>query len=164
MKQARGFKLKGEPVKPPLQYTECGLEDVYLLNGYIEHKTPYGTGVSVKHQDALHEAIGLHLAGERKLLAGKEIRYLRTHAQMTQAELGKRLGYSAQQVARWEKEQSEMPGAADRLLRIIYLERAGQSQKAEELIMKLEEMDDAASSRQCFRTTKDGWKFATAAG
>jgi putative transcriptional regulator len=162
MKPARIFKLRGEPNKSPFQYKECGLDDVYLLNGYEPRKSPYGEGVSIKHQDALHDAIGLHLASERKVLAGREIRYLRSHMQMTQSDLGKRLGYSAQQVARWEKDQSEMPGAADRLLRVIYLERMKRSPKVEALLTKLEEMDDAASPRQYFKSAGSGWKIAVA--
>lgn len=163
MSKARIFRLRGEPSKPPLHYPECGLDDIYLLNGYEPHKTPYGDGVSIKHQDALHKAIGLHLASERKVLVGKEVRFLRTYMQLTQAELGARLGYSAQQVARWEKSLSEMPGAADRLLRIIYLQREGRSPKAEELLKKLEEIDDRSSKHQCFRSTPSGWKFSAVA-
>jgi len=118
--------------------------------------------MSVKHQDALHDAIGLHLASERKVLAGKEIRYLRTHMQLTQSDLAKLLGYSTQQVARWEKEKSEIPGAADRLTRIIYLEHVGHLDRAQELLAKLDEMDEPTSARLCFRSTRDGWKHAMA--
>lgn len=154
------FALKGEPQKPPFQYTECGLDDIYLVNGYEVHDTPFGSGVSVKHQDALHDAIGLYLTSERKILTGREIRYLRTHLQLTQADLGKRLGYSAQQVARWEKEKSEMPGSADRLLRIIYLERMKQFPEVETLLLKLEEMDEVSGRRPYFEEEGTHWKIA----
>lgn len=162
MKRVRMFKLRGESSRRPFHYVECGLDDVFLVNGYEPRRTPYGEGISIKHQDALHDAIGLHLASERKVLSGKEIRYLRAHMQMTQADLGKKLGYSAQQVARWEKGQSEMPGAADRLLRVIYLERMRRSPKIEALLTKLEEMDDTSSSRQYFRSAGSGWKLTAA--
>ena len=40
-------------------YTECGLDYVYLVNGYTWHQTPYGRGVSIEDADGLHDAIAL---------------------------------------------------------------------------------------------------------
>jgi len=60
----------GECDKAPYHYTECGLDDVYLLSGYETESTEYGDTVSVKEADALHVAIGVFLATQTKVLTG----------------------------------------------------------------------------------------------
>ena len=71
------WKLNGEPAKEPYHYKGCGLDDVYLVSGYDVDETPYGSGVRIRHLDKLHEAIGLYLVSSRKVLSGKELRFLR---------------------------------------------------------------------------------------
>jgi transcriptional regulator with XRE-family HTH domain len=58
----------------------------------------------------------------RKALAPKEIRFLRDHMELTQAQLGAKLRGSDQTVARWEKGETKLiPGAADIMLRVLFL-------------------------------------------
>ena len=105
----------------PLHYTACGLDNVYLLNGFKREIVDGEEYVSIEDLDGLWKAIGLHLVTTRKVLAPKEIRFLRQHMKMTQAELGARLRVSDQTVARWEKDQCELPGPADMMLRVLFL-------------------------------------------
>src|SRR5262249_37412680 len=77
--------------------------------------------VSIEDLDGLWKAIGLHLVTTRKALAPKEIRFLRQHMRMTQAELGARLRVSDQTVARWEKDHCDLDGPADMMLRVLFL-------------------------------------------
>lgn len=72
-----GWHHVGEKPKAPYHYTSCGLDDVYLLSGYEIEQTPYGQGVSIKNADDLHTAIGMYLVSGKKLLSGKEVRFLR---------------------------------------------------------------------------------------
>ena len=58
-------------------YTECGLPDVTLKNGYEVKETSYGEAVSIHNLEGLHRAIGMHLATETPALTGNEIRFLR---------------------------------------------------------------------------------------
>lgn len=51
-------------------YTESGLLNVWLVNGYQEHETPYGRGLSIEEADELHRAIC------REKGAGSEIRLM----------------------------------------------------------------------------------------
>jgi hypothetical protein len=48
----RHFRRVDEPLDKPYHYTECGLDDVFLLNGYERVKTEYGTGISIPDEDA----------------------------------------------------------------------------------------------------------------
>jgi DNA-binding transcriptional regulator YiaG len=116
------FCLISEDVrKEPVLYRACGLEEIYLLNGYNIESHDGENHMSVTKIDELHQAIGRHLVTHRKGLSPKEIRFLRNTMNLTQAELAARLGNDSQSVARWEKGQCEVPGASEKLLRVIYL-------------------------------------------
>lgn len=116
------FYLTGEEVRPePILYRACGLDGIYLHNGYRIHEHDGEQHMSVTNMEGLHQAIGKHLVMHRKGLAPKEIRFLRNTMNLTQAELAERLGNNAQSVARWEKGECEMPGTAEKLLRAVYL-------------------------------------------
>ena len=65
-------------------YTECGLDDVYLLNGFQFHETPYGPGVSIHDVDGLHRAIVLSLCESQRSLTGNEVRFIRKQLEQTQ--------------------------------------------------------------------------------
>lgn len=116
------FILTGEEItKEPYRYRACGLDGIYLLNGYHVEDHDDETHVSVSDVDGLHQAIGRHLVVHRKGLSPKEVRFLRNTMNLTQAELAERLGNNSQSVARWEKGECEMPGTAEKLLRAIFL-------------------------------------------
>ncbi|HEX4839910.1 MAG TPA: helix-turn-helix domain-containing protein [Rhabdochlamydiaceae bacterium] len=87
----------------PYHYTECGLNNIYLLNGYKFIQTSRGKAVSIKDIDGLHKAIGLFLATAKKDLSGDEIRFLRHELLLSQLTLARLLGVSEQAVHRWEK-------------------------------------------------------------
>lgn len=116
------FILTGEEVRAePYRYRACGLDGIYLLNGYELQEHDEEDYVSVTDVDGLHQAIGRHLVVNRKGLAPKEVRFLRNTMGLTQAKLAELLGNNSQSVARWEKGECEMPGTAEKLLRAIFL-------------------------------------------
>src|SRR5437879_1240469 len=80
----KGWHRKGEQLKEPLPYPDCGLDDVYLLNGYEVVKNDYGTGLVVNDTDGLRAAIARSLAARKKVLSGKEVRFLRKEMDLTQ--------------------------------------------------------------------------------
>ncbi len=116
------FCWSGEPVQEkPYEYKLCGLDNIYLVNGYTIRHHEGEEFFSVVDVDGLHRAIGRHLVTHRKGLAPKEVRFLRKTMDMTQADLAKKLGNDAQSVARWEKGICGMPGTAEKLLRAMFL-------------------------------------------
>ncbi|HXF90177.1 MAG TPA: hypothetical protein VNK48_17650 [Xanthobacteraceae bacterium] len=157
-----GWHHSGDKPKPPLRYKACGLDDVYLVSGYEIHETPYGKGISVKDADELHQAIGMFLVENKKLLSGKEIRFLRHQMDLTQSELARLFGTSAQQVARYEKEECEMPGPADRILRLLYSEHVKKNIAVRDLLTILDEMDDrpGKTRKLIFERSGGNWKQA----
>lgn len=154
------WAIAGEEVKEPFHYPDCGLDNIYLLNGYELVETPYGAGVTVRDVDGLRKAIALHLATHKKLLDGQEIRFLRKEMDVTQSELGKCLGVDAQTVARWEKNENHVNGPAERLLRLLYLDHADGQIKVHDLLRMLDEVDASVNNRQFFEETDTGWRSA----
>lgn len=107
-------------MKNGYHYTESGLTNVWLANGFTLRKTKYGQGVSIHNVDGLHRALARMLA-QKPRLTGAEVRFLRKEMGMSQRGLGELLGVTDQAVALWER-KGRLPRTADRLLRLIYVE------------------------------------------
>ncbi|ABD27167.1 transcriptional regulator, XRE family [Novosphingobium aromaticivorans DSM 12444] len=120
--EAEHYYIEGEAMcAEPLLYRGCGLDGIYLCNGYEIEEIDGETFTYVQDREGLHKVIALNLAEHRKTLAPKEIRFMRVAIDHTQSSLAKVLGVSSQTVARWEKGQVEIPGPADRMLRVMVL-------------------------------------------
>lgn len=162
------FILNGEkPADQPFHYTACGLDDIYLCNGYTIHETDYGRGVSIKHLDKLHQAISLHLVLGRKSLSPTEFRFLRKQLDQTQNELADCLGVDGQTVARYEKGDTGIPSPADRLLRVIYIlsliPASARAKLLDEIMDLMKKEDDEVRPQPAyFKSTSRGWLEAAA--
>jgi len=105
-------------------YTDGGLRNVWLANGYEIKKTPYGEGVAFHNLDGLTESICITLTKKAGVLTGTEFRYIRSAGMLlSQPALGKLMGIDGQSVARWEK-TGKVPKWADKLVRLVYLAQA----------------------------------------
>jgi DNA-binding transcriptional regulator YiaG len=131
----------------PLHYTACGLDNVYLLSGFKRETIDGEEYVTIEDMDGLWKAIGLHLVTTRKALVPKEIRFLRQHMKMTQAELGARLRVVDQTVARWEKDQCDLPGPADMMLRVLFLGSPVAQPEGNELLREIIKLLDELQER-----------------
>jgi hypothetical protein len=78
-----GINPEGEP----LPYTACGLNDVYLVNGFTRETIDGEQFTTIENMEVLWKAIGCHFVTKKKVLAPKEIKYLRGQIDLTQAEL-----------------------------------------------------------------------------
>jgi len=124
-------------------YTGCGLDYVYLLNGYTVHETVHGKGVSIKDARQLHERIALDIIGGPHPLRGQEVRFLRGMLKLSQEGLARVLRQRRGSVARWEADpDKKIPGAADSALRMFYALKAGGHEIAEKLVDFLQEVDE----------------------
>lgn len=165
MSEASHFSIDGrEPCAEPLHYTACGLDDVYLLNGFVVEDTDYGRAVAVEGADELHAAIADHLVMHRKRLSARAFRFLRRQMDMTQAELAGRLGLDAQTVARYEKAETAIAGPADLAVRFVYILWAlppdSRRGVAEALKALLDTDEPAETGPARFVSTQDGWREA----
>jgi len=145
-------------------YTDSGLDNVFLENGYTVHKTPYGEGVSIQDSEGLHRAIGQWIVRTPKTLTGAELRFLRLEMELTQRNLAAILGSEEQSVRRWEKaRKKEIPGPADRLMRALYSEYIGGDGSVRRIVDRLAQLDPIEYAEIRFKETDRGWQPATAA-
>jgi DNA-binding transcriptional regulator YiaG len=143
-------------------YTECGLDFVYLADGFEVADSPRGRHVAIKDIDGLHRLIGKLLVDHRKTLSGKEIRFLRHEMLMSQATLARLLGVSEQAIHRWERGKTErVPEPADALIRLLYREHIQESRKVRASLAKIAEIEDETDDVLTLRrTSKRQWSMA----
>lgn len=144
------------------QYTDSGLDNVYLENGYTVHETAYGKGVSIQDTAGLHRAIGAWLVELPKPLNGAELRFLRIEMELSQKTLAEIIGSTEQNVRRWEKARNKsIHGPEDRLLRALYLEYAGGDGSVRRIVDRLAELDQIEyAEAHLHRETNEEWQIA----
>src|SRR5258708_5099510 len=144
-------------------FEECGLDNVWLADGFTFQRTAYGRGVSFDDFEGVHRTIARHLVETLGALDGNEVRFLRKELDLSQAGLASLLGYDEQTVSRWERGVSTVPPAADRLLRALWREAHGERLKLRDFIGSLADRSGAAPRRIVLRRVprrKQGWRLA----
>ena len=145
-------------------YTECGLDNVYLKNGFIEADTDYGKAYSVVGMEDLHKVIGESIIAETAALNGQEIRFLLKELDLSQKHLANILGITDQTVARWEKNERTIPRASDLVLRTYFSESVSGDSKIANLIQQLTELDRKQTMQKLiFEESHNGWHTENAA-
>ena len=145
----------------PYRYAGCGLDWVYLLDGYDVHETPYGCGVSVRDADGLHEAIAQEIVTSHHPIRGQEMRFLRSILDVSQDGMGKMIGLSRVQVSRCENKPDEaVSGSVDRALRMLFGLREQKPDLIERILEVLTEIDAQEHEPATFTGTHFGWAKA----
>ena len=149
--------MKGQ-IEMAYHYTDSGLDNVWLVNGYIEHETPYGPGISIQDTAGLHRAIGEWLVETPKPLNGAELRFIRLEMELTQRDLAGILGAEEQAVRRWEKARTKpINGPVDRLLRALYSEYLNGDGAVRKIVDRLAALNVVEKSNGRFCETDKGW-------
>jgi DNA-binding transcriptional regulator YiaG len=143
------------------RYTESGLTNVWLANGFIIRKSKYGEGVSIHDVDGLHRALAQALANKPRL-TGTEVRFLRKEMGLSQRGLGELLGVTDQAVALWER-KGRLPKTADRLLRLIYVEHDKGNAPIRTTIQRINDMDSQENEKIIAEEAKGRWTTRLAA-
>ncbi len=113
------------------QYTACGLDNVWLANGFKIKVTRHGNAVAVNDVDGLHKLIAETLIDKPGRLTGKEFRFLRTQLGLSQEALGAMLDFSENAVSLWERKDT-VPATCDQWLRMSVLAKLeGQAKLAD---------------------------------
>ena len=148
-------------MKKGYRYTESGLTNVWLANGYTIRKTKYGEGVTIHDMDGLHRALARALSNKPRL-SGTEVRFLRKEMGLSQRGLGELLGVTDQAVSLWER-KGQLPKTADRLLRLIYVEHDRGNAPIRTTIQRINDMDAQDLDQIIAEAAKGGWKTRLAA-
>lgn len=139
-------------------YKEIGLRNVWLANGYRTIDTEYGKATAIEDVEGLHQTISKSMATSKPRLTGAEFRFLRKELCLSQAGFGDLFGLQAQTVALWERGKQRVPKWADRMIRVLYLESIGGNDKVNDLIKRLNDIDQQRLERkQIFQETAKGW-------
>lgn len=139
------------------QYRACGLDYVYLRNGYVRR---HGGPISIRNEGALHETIARAIITSSYPLRGKEVRFLRSLLKLSQAGLARVLQTTRVTVARWEGSANQpMPGTADTALRLFYAGKTGKRELCAQVCNILGGMRDGlVEQRITLRETTRGWE------
>lgn len=139
-------------------YKDCGLDYVWLKNGFDIVEDVYGKGVSIKNIEELHQLIANYIIDDPAPLTGPELRFLRVELDLSQKALGKYLGKTDQSVAGWEK-TGNIPEEVDFLVRHIY--RQTHSQKCVsyvEEVDRLQQLDRSGHrDKVALADSENGW-------
>lgn len=145
-------------------YTDSGLDNVYLVNGFTIHKTKYGEGVSIEDTAGLHRVIARLLIEQPKPLIGAELRFLRLEMDLSQARLAAILGSTEQNIRRWERARTKpIQGPADRFMRALYNEYIGGDGSLRHMVDRLAEFDQVQHAKVKLRWAKADWELADCA-
>ncbi len=138
-------------------YTACGLDNVWLTNGYVEKATAYGNSVAILKADELHQILGRELVRKKAKLTGKELRFLRVQMGLSQAGFASLQGVTEQAVSLWER-HGKIPLANDRLTRIYYLAHVAEDTPIGQAIEKSNAAENLSHQRIVASTsTRHGW-------
>jgi len=145
-------------------YTESGLDNVYLVNGYdiID-----GHQLVIEDTYGLHKAIGRILINSKKNLIGREIRFLRHEMLMSQVTLAKLLDVSEQAINRWENGKTSVPKPAEALIRLLYREHIHSNDDPDDKstirsrLKKIADLEDEID--QMIARKEDDWQLKAAA-
>ena len=139
-------------------YTDGGLRNVWLANGYEIKQTPYGEGVSFHNLDGLTTSICIALTKKAGVLTGIEFRYIRSAGMLlSQPALGKLMGIDGQSVARWEK-TGKVPKWADKLFRLLYLAQAQGNEPISAAVDRVKTVERLIKQRIVVKESRGQWK------
>lgn len=140
-------------------YTESGLQNVWLANGFKVRKIVAGKTVAIVDADDLHRAIGCAIA-RKPHMTGAELRFLRKELDLSQVRFGQMIGASQESVSLCER-RGRVPKSACRIVQLLYLETIQGNVKIREMVEQLAEMDTSERTRLVFEDTFNGWREAS---
>lgn len=139
-------------------YTDGGLRNVWLVNGYEIRKTPYGNGVAFHNLDGLTQSICTALTRKAAPLTGAEFRYIRSAGMLlSQPALGKLMGIDGQSVARWEK-TSKVPRWADKLVRLLYVAQAEGNEPIARAVERIRAVERLVKQKILVKESRGRWR------
>lgn len=143
-------------------YTDCGLPNVWLQNGFHVVMTPYGEGVSIEDADTLHQVLALDLTRKSGGVTGAEFRFMRTMLGLSQQSLALMLGFTEQAVSLWER-KGKVPTAPDAALRMLVAEQLNGNAKMREMLERINTVDRLVNQHIIATERARMWKTKTQA-
>ena len=109
MRNIERFRQESHTEPPLYHYRECGLDYVWLLDGFRLEKTDENEFLFIEDQEDLHRALALSIIERGDGMTGRELWFLRHELNLSHAQLARFIRADVQVVARWEKEKAAFP-------------------------------------------------------
>lgn len=148
-------------MKDKYHYTESGLDNVYLVNGFKYEETPFGRGVHIENVNGLHRAIGKDIIEIGRPLAGNEIKFLRESMDCSQKELAELLGFGdAQPLLHAERGDRPLRAAVEATLRELYRQHIHEGSPLEllKLLKQLQNKEPLPVENFDFEEVEHNWR------
>ena len=144
------------------RYKGCGLDNVYLLNGYVISRLKSGEDVVViEDLEGLHRAIAMNIVESSYPLDAKTFRFLRKELDMSQKQVAQINGVDEQTVSLWERARIPVPQSAELLLRALAGETMKGHSELKKLIERYNSLDREARALEhqleFLKKADDGW-------
>lgn len=107
------------------RYDECGLDNVVLKDLPVLLDDEGKAIVTIPHVNALHRVLTAMVATKTSGLQPKEIRFVRTEMELTQAQLAALVGKDVQTIGRWERGETPIERSAEIVIRARVLQTTG---------------------------------------
>ena len=127
-------------------YTDCGLDNIYLINGFEIIETKEGEEILIHDINGLHKTIGMILISKPGMLSGQEIRFIRHTLDLSQKALASIIGVDYQTILRWEKNETPIRKTADRFIRAIFYCYVNKNGNTFEKINEIADLDSNEST------------------
>jgi DNA-binding transcriptional regulator YiaG len=105
-------------------YLDCGLDYIYLANGYKKIKDPIlGECVAIRDVEGLHKIIVKAIVKHAPVIRGQEIRFIRAFLKLSQTQMGVLFKNDLRTIQRWEEEKrnESIPTTAENFIRLFVL-------------------------------------------
>ena len=116
------------PVLPEIRTyadTPSGVPNLFLQGVEIAECAKCGNSqVTIPRLLKVHSAIALALLNSPRLLTGPQFTFLRKHAEFSRDAFAKYLGVEVDELVKWEKQETPIGQAMDRLVRLLVVELA----------------------------------------
>ncbi|HET6632020.1 MAG TPA: helix-turn-helix domain-containing protein [Rhodanobacteraceae bacterium] len=131
------------------RYKGCGLDNVYLRNGYTSGRTKSGEEVvSIQDVDGLHCALATAIIDSPSSLDAKTFKFLRKELDMSQRQLAHIFDVEEQTVSLWERARTPVPQQVDLLLRALVKETMSGNAELRAMIQRFNSLDRAARAAE----------------
>ncbi len=111
------------------RYTESGLDNVFIEGVQFAMDDAGEQVICIPNVNGLHRAIASAVVAREGSISGKELKFLRTEAGLTQAGLAKFVHREPLAISRWERGERPIDSNAEALIRLYMIEKLDLSQK-----------------------------------
>lgn len=144
-------------------YVACGLDTVYLVNGYEEIDTLDGKGFQIEDIKGLHAAIGHEIISQPGGMNGDEFRFLRTELNLSRKALASLLGLSFETIKKKESGENPIGKLEDAVLRLLYAESRKETSRVKQSLEGIASIERNLSDMRFGRSSSPDSNWTVAA-